>query len=455
MHRVWAVSRNTIAQAIRMKVALSVFILLAVLLPLMSVIMIGDGTLKGKLQTFASYGLSLTSLLLCLLTIIMSSYALSNDLKDRTIYLVATKPIRRFQIICGKLLGIVIVDIFLLALFAGIIYGLTMAIPKMSGADEAEITQARKEFFTARVSLTDPLDEDRIEELTKQAYAKLQAAGQLPETMSPRRTFQELRGQQKMKASVVEVGTEKVWEFENIHLDEDVESIFVRFKYDVASGPLGVDIAATWLVGDYRQIQMGLAALQTPIHWEDRSDVIRTFYEFEVDRSVIADDGYLAVVFRNHLTNQGTVVPEEVQVLFRKGGFGGNFLRAALLILVRLLFLAGLSVSVSTWLSFPVAVLVGMAIFVTGTINGFINESFEYLSTGASMVYSLTLKPILWFLPQFDGAFNPTGYIVSGEFLSWLFLAKVSLVTVAAKTLLLVLFGIWIFSKRELARTTV
>ncbi|MCK4958194.1 MAG: hypothetical protein KAT00_02315, partial [Planctomycetes bacterium] len=103
----------------------------------------------------------------------------------------------------------------------------------------------------------------------------------------------------------------------------------------------------------------------------------------------------------------------------------------------------------------PVAVLVAMVIFVMGTVNGFINESFEYLSTGASIVYGLTLKPILWFLPQFDAAFNPTGYIVSGKFLSWFFLAKVSLVTVAAKTLLLVLFGIWIFGKRELARTTV
>ncbi|MCK5173181.1 MAG: hypothetical protein KAR47_07310, partial [Planctomycetes bacterium] len=276
-----------------------------------------------------------------------------------------------------------------------------------------------------------------------------------PEKMSPRRVLQELQGQQILKASVVEVGTEKVWEFENIRLDEDVESIFVRFKYDVASGPLDTQIVSTWLVGDYRQIQVGLATLQTPIHWEDRSDIIRTFYEFEVDRSVIAPDGHLSVVFRNHLTNQGTVVPEEVQVLFKAGSFSSNYFRAVLLILVRLLFLAGLSVSLSTWLSFPVAVLVGMVIFVMGTVNGFINESFEYLSTGASVIYGLTLRPILWFLPQFDGVFNPTEYIVSGKFISWLFLAEVSLTTVAAKTLLLVLFGIWIFGKRELARTTV
>jgi len=64
MRRVWAVARNTIAAALRMKVAVVVIVLLLILLPLMSMIMVGDGTLHGKLQTFVSYGLSLTTLLL-------------------------------------------------------------------------------------------------------------------------------------------------------------------------------------------------------------------------------------------------------------------------------------------------------------------------------------------------------------------------------------------------------
>ena len=56
MRSVWAVARNTLAQAVRMRIAVVVFLLLIILLPLMSMVMDGDGTLKGKLQTFTSYG---------------------------------------------------------------------------------------------------------------------------------------------------------------------------------------------------------------------------------------------------------------------------------------------------------------------------------------------------------------------------------------------------------------
>ena len=105
MRRIWAVAVNTIAQAVRMKIAAVFIVLLLILLPMMSLIVTGDGTLKGKLQTFVSYGLSLTSLLLCLLTIIISIYSLSSDIKQCQIWTVLTKPIRRFELLCGKLLG--------------------------------------------------------------------------------------------------------------------------------------------------------------------------------------------------------------------------------------------------------------------------------------------------------------------------------------------------------------
>ena len=92
MRSIWAVATNTIKQAVRMKIAAVFIVLLLVLLPVMGISMTGDGTLKGRLQTFVSYGLSLTNLLLCLLTIIVSIYTLTNDIQQRQIYTVITKP---------------------------------------------------------------------------------------------------------------------------------------------------------------------------------------------------------------------------------------------------------------------------------------------------------------------------------------------------------------------------
>ena len=125
MGRIWAVARNTISQALRMKVAVVVIVMLAILLPLMGIVMGGDGTLKGKLQTFVSYGLSLTSLLLCVLTIAVSTHTLTEEIKRKQIFLALTKPLRRYEIVVGKFLGVVILDVFLLALFGGVILGFT------------------------------------------------------------------------------------------------------------------------------------------------------------------------------------------------------------------------------------------------------------------------------------------------------------------------------------------
>jgi len=149
MRSIWAVGRNTIAQAVRMKVAIIFIILLVVLLPLMGIVVTGDGTLKGKLQTFVSYGLGLTNLLLCLLTLIVATYTISSDLKQRQIYTVLTKPIRRIELLTGKLLGVLVLDLVLLVLFGGVIYGFARYMPKLAKATDAEIVQAQNEFFTA------------------------------------------------------------------------------------------------------------------------------------------------------------------------------------------------------------------------------------------------------------------------------------------------------------------
>src|SRR3990172_3405511 len=80
MRRIWAVARNTIRQALRMKVAAAFIVLLLILLPILGLTVTGDGTLKGRLQTFVSYGFSLTSLLLSFLTLIVSVYTITSDI---------------------------------------------------------------------------------------------------------------------------------------------------------------------------------------------------------------------------------------------------------------------------------------------------------------------------------------------------------------------------------------
>ncbi|MFB0524754.1 MAG: hypothetical protein ACETVZ_04395, partial [Phycisphaerae bacterium] len=156
------------------------------------------------------------------------------------------------------------------------------------------------------------------------------------------------------------------------------------------------------------------------------------------------------------LNNTVVIFPLEdgLEVLYKADTFGANFVRAVLLILFRLIFLACLGVLAASFLSFPVAILFCLVIFFTATFSSFVIESFDFLGENLSSVYSYTLRPIIQLLPQFD-KFNPTKFLVPGRLLSWYLLAKVAGLMVCIKAPLLLLIGLLVFSFREIAKVIV
>jgi len=430
-------------------------VLLLVLLPVMSMVMVGDGTLKGKLQTFISYGLSLTNLLLCLLTIIISSYALSNDLKDKHLFTVLTKPLRRYELLCGKLLGIILLDLMLLLVFGSVIYGLTISIPKISNASEEELAKVNKEFFTARASLL-AQDKEVSEEQVEAAYAEMEKRNGLPEGKTKEQVLRMLRGQKKYSNQSVGVSQNLIWEFENVKPLAGEKEIFVRFKYDVSVNPPDYMVFGRWIAGDYRQIKYGIKP-KSPIYVYDSKDVVRTVHEFSVPVEAIAEDGYFALVFENIPLNNTVVIfpPEDgMELLYKADSFTSNYLRAILVIFLRVVFLTVLGLSVSTWVSFPVAILICLVFYFTGMISGFVLESFDDLSKGWGYLYEYTLKPLIMFLPRFD-KINASEYMISSRFISLPMVLKLAAVLVGVKSLILFLLGIVVFSRREIAKITV
>ncbi|MCK4277156.1 MAG: hypothetical protein KAX78_11610, partial [Phycisphaerae bacterium] len=96
MRSIWAVTRHTFAQCLRMKIAVMFIILLGVLLAVLPAVMEGDGTLAGKIRTFLAYGLSSTQMLLILVTIFVSTAVVSWDIRTKQIFTIATKPVSRW-----------------------------------------------------------------------------------------------------------------------------------------------------------------------------------------------------------------------------------------------------------------------------------------------------------------------------------------------------------------------
>jgi len=451
MRSIWAVAINTIKQALRIKVAVVFTILLFVLLPVLGFTATGDETLKGRLQTFVSYALSLMSFLLCLLTIIISIYSVTSDIEQRQIYTVITKPIRRFQFIMGKLLGVIVLDVFLLVLFSAIIYTITIYMPKFIKASEGERIEANNEFFTARASLTVP-EVDVTEEVAKK-YTELDRRRELPADVPREEIITQLTQQAQLAKRAAGVGQFLLWEFENVEpLDE---SIFIRFKYDVSVNPPDSQVWGRWFAGDYQYFKYGTQS-KTPIYDEIHKHSVRDFHEIEIPAEVVPEHGHLAVAFRNEPLNSVAIIfpPDGLEVLYKADSFGGNFVRAVLLILFRLIFLACLGVLAATFLSFPVAILFCFVIFFTASFSGFVLESFDFLGENIGLVYSYSIKWLIQLLPQFD-KFNPTKFLVPARLISWSLLAKCALLMVCIKAFLILIFSLVIFRYREIAKITV
>jgi len=440
-----------------MKVAAVFIVLLLVLLPVLGFTATGDGTLKGRLQTFVSYGLSLTSLLLSLLTIVISIYAITSDIEHRQIYTVVTKPIRRYQLLMGKVLGVIVLDVALLVVFAGIIYTVISVMPRFLDASAQELQEAGNEFYTARASLVPPeLDvRKEVEELYRQLVKNEQLEIIYP-NLTHEEIVKELTNRKRLERRAVAVGQGIVWEFENVRPLDPNQSLFIRFKYDVSATPPDEQVYGDWRIGDFRPIRTG-APISTPIGRDLRKDAVRKFREIEVPATVVAKDGYLAVGYFNPPLNETVVIfpPEDgLEVLYKADTFTGNFIRAALLILCRLVFLACLGALAASFLSFPVAILFCLVIFLTGTTSGFVVESFDYMSENISRLYSYTLKGVILLLPQFD-KYNPTAFLVPARLLTWGFLGRVAFFMVAVRASVLLIFALIIFRFRELAKIVV
>jgi len=451
MRRIWAVATNTIRQALRIRVACVFVILLFVLLPALGITTTGDETLKGRLQTFVSYGLSLTSFLLCLLTIIVSVYAVTSDIDQRQIYTVITKPIRRYQFLLGKLLGVVVLDVVLLALFCGVIYVITAYMPRLVNAPDNELIDAQNQFLTARAALTVPVAD--VTQQVKEKYEELKKQDRLPADYTQEQIIAELTKQAQLAQRAAGVGEALVWEFENVR--PLAKSMFIRFKYDVYPNPPDSQVYGRWLAGDYQYVKHG-QQVKTPIYDEVFKDAARTFHEIEFSAEVVPEHGHLAIAFQNVPLNDTTVIfpPDGLEVLYKADSFTANFIRAALMILCRLVFLACLGILASSFLSFPVAILFCLVLFFTASFSGFVIESFDYLSANVGAVYSHTLKWAIRLLPQFD-KYNPTSYIVPARLLSWTVLAQCAFFMVCIKGLLLLALGLLIFAYKEIARIIV
>lgn len=172
----WAVARHTFSQCLRMKIAVAFILLLGVLLSVLPFVMKGDGTLAGSIRTFLSYSVSATGVLLSLVTVLVTARVVTSDVEGKQIYLLAAKPLARWQYIVGRWLGVILLDALLLAIAAGAIYGVAQHLRGKKATSSVDRRVIETEIFAARREVR-PQPPD-VKQAVAERISKLQTGGQ-------------------------------------------------------------------------------------------------------------------------------------------------------------------------------------------------------------------------------------------------------------------------------------
>ena len=102
--RIWAVALNTFKETIRNRVLLNILVF-AIGLILLSLV-VGEWSMGNQVKVIKDFGLSAMSIFGLLIAIFVGIRLMVQELEERTIYVVASKPIHRWEIVLGKYVGL-------------------------------------------------------------------------------------------------------------------------------------------------------------------------------------------------------------------------------------------------------------------------------------------------------------------------------------------------------------
>ena len=148
-----AVARTVVDEAIRMRAALVLLIVLVLSLPLLPLLLDAGERLEYRVQFLLTWALGATTLLLGLLNVFLGCGSLSGDIDSNRIHMTLTKPLGRLEYLLGKWAGLVAVNA-LLVVVAGIgIYSFTKLLALSEATSQGDRYAVDEQILTARQSV--------------------------------------------------------------------------------------------------------------------------------------------------------------------------------------------------------------------------------------------------------------------------------------------------------------
>jgi hypothetical protein len=454
--RIAAVMGLTWKAAFRFRLFLVITFLLLACVVGLPLLIKDDGTARGFTQILLTYTLGCITALLGLSTLWLACGTLARDIEECQMQVLAVKPIARWQIWIGKWLGILSLNAALLALSGGCVFLLLQWRSTHLPVSEQKVL--REEVLVARGSAKEEDHQKQIEADTDQLIRERLEKNPVSQVDLPA-VRKQIFEQVKAEWQIIPPGYTRKWE---VDLGSAAQSLrdkplHLRIKFNSADKSPSGTFEGLWQIG-------APSESHPPVRLPAMSLAPDTFHEFEIPANMFDEKGRLTVFFVNP-NNTALLFPLEdgFEVLYPEGGFTTNFIRGLGIIFCWMALLAALGLASASFLSFPVAAFLSLGVLTmvlsSGTIAGAISDgsilgfNSETGVQGRSILDGIILPifSVALHLINLAKDFSPIDSLSSGRTITWLQLGRAFSQIVLALGGPLVLFGIFVFTRRELA----
>jgi len=474
----FGIARTVIDEAIRMKIALVFIVLLLVAIPALPLYVMDERRPDYQIQTFLSWAITLTGFTLSLMTIFLSCATVCFEVSKRQIFLTLTKPVSRVTYIAGKWLGIVLLNLLLVAVAGTATYVGAMSLrERVPEGQRGRIDETVLVSRIAQMPQTPP--DNTLRDRVAQRIQRLreQNPGQYEEPGE-----QELANMVKIERQAWHTlgpREQQVYFFTGLEdVKENRRFVQLVIKAKAQQSPPDEQVPLFVWINDRPMPPLKLANNITQV------------MNFDTQR-VIDDSGVMKLRLANPMDRSRgfattvTFTPGEgLELLYVNGGFLPNLTRGMVIVWMRLAFLGMVGIFAGSFLSFPVACVFGLMVMVTAFTSGFLAESLEYyakladkdvgawerltgtIATIWAHLTSLELwsmikvmirllgEMLLLLVPSFS-KYDPEPMLTGGRMVRWE-LVRESITQMVMLTGGVLAFLSWIvFRKRELAKVTV
>jgi hypothetical protein len=455
MQQLLAIAGLTWKAAFRFRLFLVLAVLLLASVIGLPLLIQDDGTARGFTQILLTYTLSAITGLLGLSTLWLACGTLARDIEECQMQVLCTKPVARWQIWLGKWLGIMSLNVVLLALAGGSVYALLEYRAGKLPAAEQQVL--RNEVLVARGSAMEASHDADIDEETEKALQDRLKSNPV-EKADLAEVRKQIREQVKAAYQIVPPGYTRQWQIDLGHSKSYFQDqpLQLRIKFNTANkSPSGTYVGA-FQVGDPN----------TTNFW--RSDAMSlapdTFHEFAIPANLCDAQGRLSIVFLNgNDTSLLFPLDEGMAVLYPEGGFALNFARGLGIILCWMALLAALGLTAASFLSFPVAAFFSLAMLLVGLSSGTLAEAVDSGSvaagneetgtaghSGMDVVLIPAFKATLTVIGLAEN-YSPIDALSTGRSIPWSELGGAFLQVDLLLGGAIALAGICLFGRRELA----